>query len=469
MKKMNCFAAIAVGFLALAGLLLAGCNNQVEVEEYGSSAVPYATVSELEEIDGLSLDYVNYRISRTLAMLEMQEFNEQNYWSVNAVLSETPVIIWQDDTVPKYYEFHVIDNNNDVGYVTCTIDKTKGDPVVYVGIERQIYSENDSRSIIAGSQKVFAANYPNYTIASSARAAAVTDNMEEYEEDDSFYTWINSIADEDFALTDFTKEEVIAKYDSDRIAEAERLTKLWSLIDEAEQNILELSDEEIIATVEYYSRSAINSVSTNNSNYHSDFVFVMPYSTYHGTRHFSYCVPSSIEFVAQCYRTDARLSKSNDEIYTAINKCMGETSPFILSSQWQNALSTATNNQLTVKYSPFHDIASVTDRLKSNKLPVLSTRGSGSSVFSIANSHCRCITGTCNASKKILKKFLWITWTQWEKTGYYYIWDNGTDGKNNYCSEPAGTPNNCRNDKQNFFWEKENAWFHICTHTVVRK
>lgn len=459
-----------IGLALVAVVTLFGCKGQVENKENNFEfSAPYATLSELEEIERQSSDYVNYKMLRTLAMLEMQEFNEQHYWSSNAVLSETPVIIWQNDTTPKYYEFHVIDGGSDVGYVTCNVNKKNGDPVAYVGMEKQDYSNDVSRSIAAGTHKVFAANYPAFKVSDTSR------NLESYElidKDEAFYDIIDSMSEEDFSMEGTTKEEVIAEYEEEKESENIRLEKLWSMIYDAEENLINLSDDEIIALFDEETeseRSSLTSYTSSSSNLSSNFAFLLPYSTTRGNRNFEGCVPSVIEFVAQCYRNDKKLAKSDNDIKNAIQTKIGNGNIKFLSSGWADALKSATDNKLTVTSSLLsHKFDKIDKNIKDNLLPVFSCRLNGKTIFSAFDiGHCRCITGTCTLNKKIEKKILWIKWTKWEKTGYYYMWDNTVDLTHNASSEPAGTASSYKNGSYNHFWEKDGSWFYWGTKTVV--
>ena len=85
--------------------------------------IPYASQKELDEVKSLSEDYVDYKISRKLGMLEIANFIDFAAWSSDVTLSEYPVLIWQSEKIPLYYEFQVLDGGELSGYITCNAKK----------------------------------------------------------------------------------------------------------------------------------------------------------------------------------------------------------------------------------------------------------------------------------------------------------------------------------------------------------
>ncbi len=468
------FVRIGICFVLSSMLMfITACSNMSDAVSQNSPC-PYATEAQLDAVANLSGDFISYKVARTLGMLEMADFEDVSGWSHNAVLSDTPVIIWETDDKPKYYEFHVIDNGKDVGYVTCNVSKKAGDPVAFVGSGRKDYPESESRSVISNATKVYNANYPCTEIRSSARTADTEED--EMSEEEAYAAWLETLSDEEIAENGTTREEALGTFIANKGAEEKRLENLWALIDEETENLERLTDEEIIkAITETYSedmegssRSALITNSSASSDKKIDYVFVEPYATNKGNRRLEKCVPSVLEFICQNYVKDNNLAITDDEIRAAILNEMGDKSVLFLleNSKWKNSLSKATGGNLTETSSLLHVFDTITSSLKSNGLPVISCRSGGSNIFGIfKEGHCRAITGTCKVQNLVNRKFLWIKWTEWEKNGYYYMWDNTIDlnGPNTTNDVNFGVYSNKENKH---FWEKDGTWFYCGTKTV---
>ena len=180
-------------------------------------------------------------------------------------------------------------------------------------------------------------------------------------------------------------------------------------------------------------------------------------------RNFTYCVPSVIEFIAQCYAMGTSRKIDNDQINfikEAIDSTFGNTSHFVMDESYPNAMSAATKGALTAPYVLNHDFSFIKDNIINNKLPVMSIRFDFSSNFNtydFTESHCRCVTGVGTTKQKIGKYFLWIKWTEWSNTNYYYLWDNTVDYKT-ASSFSIGPLADYRDKKNMHFWEKDQTW-----------
>ena len=454
-------------------MCLVSCNGINLTDVDFESNAPYATESELTEIKNSSDNYVNYKVSRSLAMLEMEDFNSVSSFSSKAVLSDTPVVIWANNTTPLYYEFHIIDNGEDVGYVTCNIDKTKGDPVVYISDEPQNYSKSDARSVANSKSKIYENCYPNYTVQSNARSVAIDDSL--MTDDETFYAWLDTITEVEYVESETTREEVIADYEQRKKEEQERLAKLWELIDAAEQNLVDLTDEEILAIVDEdnNARSVVNSYTVNNTatNF-TEFVMLEPYCSHKITKcdKLFYCVPSVIEFICKCYAYDKNLNKTEAEIDDVILKTLTNKGVIPIDPAINKSLESATDNGLTSFRSLFHNYDVLKGYMELNKLPIMSSRFEArklSDLIGCEGGHCRCITGFAVNKEVQQKKFLWITWNDYKKAKYYYMWDNGYENHaGNNVIPPKGS------DKVNLdhrFWELDGSWIYKGTRIVVKK
>ena len=86
----------------------------------------------------------------------------------------------------------------------------------------------------------------------------------------------------------------------------------------------------------------------------------------------------------------------------------------------------------------------------------------------LAEGHARAVTGTCKVQDAVAKKFLWIKWTDWKKTEYYYLWDNSHD-YNNSTTTNSVDYSSYKNKVNDHFWEKDGTWFYLGTNTFKTK
>ena len=70
-------------------------------------------------------------MARTFALIELESFRDQNSWQ-NAKLSKYPILIYDGNSLPKYYEFRVLLGENEVGAISSIVQKKDGKPIQYV-------------------------------------------------------------------------------------------------------------------------------------------------------------------------------------------------------------------------------------------------------------------------------------------------------------------------------------------------
>lgn len=90
----------------------------------GAALTPYDSVNDLNAVTNGTSDYVFWVVARVFALIELEKFRSQNNWN-NAVLSERSVIIYDSLSRPKYYEFRVILNGQEIGAITAIAQKKK--------------------------------------------------------------------------------------------------------------------------------------------------------------------------------------------------------------------------------------------------------------------------------------------------------------------------------------------------------
>lgn len=99
-------------------------RTEVSVEiQKATTEIPYANVSDLQ-VFSLNDNVVDYEFSRKMALIDLKDFKKDLFKNnQNATLSEMPVIIYDADNTPKYYEFIVSEQGKEIGTITCFAKK----------------------------------------------------------------------------------------------------------------------------------------------------------------------------------------------------------------------------------------------------------------------------------------------------------------------------------------------------------
>lgn len=128
------------------------------------SKTPYATISELETIS-LDDNNVHYKVACIMALQE--SLSEEGYGDYN--LSKTPVIIYDVNNSPEYYEYRLKKGYNAYKSYAVSVEKAKGVGVIVKMDVANDYSAN-------GNMKVVGLLYPSRygLVNSNTRGSAST-------------------------------------------------------------------------------------------------------------------------------------------------------------------------------------------------------------------------------------------------------------------------------------------------------
>ncbi len=172
-KGFSVFVVVVLLFLAV------GCTSLEEVEETKDD-LDRASRDEMlyrseEELDSFVTrgdeNVVDWRLAQEFAYLELEEMQMEGYFPKEAELRELPIVVYDHDGDMRYYEFRVIDdNNNPIGAITAVADKTRGYPIAYTLLFPKDY--NDSLEKLLDKGKITEDNllslvdndYPDYAI-----------------------------------------------------------------------------------------------------------------------------------------------------------------------------------------------------------------------------------------------------------------------------------------------------------------
>lgn len=408
--------------------------------------VPYASQDELENlamVDGT----VDYRVARVLGAVEMQAFLDTCGWSPSAVLSERPVVIYDvSGNQPLYYEFHVIDNGEDMGFVTCVAQKADGDPVKFISKERQEYLLEPSiaRSLESsdGKAHVYDVGYPRVMPSRLDAARSITPPDDEM----SFDEWLAQLTDEELAAGGRTRDELKSEYDGLEDEEASRLEALWKEIDAAKDQLLEVTDEDIILasmdraigdrmTIEHYVIPQFDNIFFDQVGYYD-----------------IYCAPALLAEILFGYQVQTNRYEANDytkgkEIRDAVKDYLGTGAKYFFGMD--DTIRRFSSDELKLGFHFLHLWDHIVKDLKDNDLPVISLRSGRNCVFEAW--HYRGIIGAKEFRIELKDgRFLWWTWKRYENNKYYYMMDNGADAYQKSDDSDAGeSPKDTLK-----FWEK---------------
>lgn len=113
------------------------CYRTLFIDLRAKSSIPFETEESLTASGATSLDkksdIVHYKVMRNLAMKEIvANYSEVLQIKDSFALSEYPVIIYNYDSRPAYYEFIVLQNNQPISTVTTFADKKTDDILAFL-------------------------------------------------------------------------------------------------------------------------------------------------------------------------------------------------------------------------------------------------------------------------------------------------------------------------------------------------
>ena len=424
MKKCFNRGIVCLSIILSFGLL--GCNP----DQNGDSNLdtPYESDNMLESLS--SQGFVNYKVSRFFALEAMNNFSSYYSWE-DAKLSDKPIVIYNSLTEePRFYEFRVIKDGNEVGAISCVANKKEGEPVRYILPYATQVQETVSRGLLNQDNKLIDAGYPSKIISKNLRTSRAIDVLsgEDYSaplETEVSAKEIIMNADEELlkqlGLDDKEKyEEAIRYYEE----EETKLSEYWAFIDSVEENIINVSDEELLE----------NSSITRNWKEDDKVVLGKWYNIRYWPNYFGeYCGPNCMAFITLGFGSESGFEdcptrydyEKIKNVYDKFSEEIG-TGPKVY-SQLSAGLSKLTNFKLETDFLHFFD--TVKNNIDNTGYPSVSLRSS--KLFQDWEDlawHYRVIMGYKYVYPTIYHQFLWWTWTTNETKRYYIMHDNGSDG-----------------------------------------
>lgn len=451
MKKKRMVKPV-LAVLLLTGLGFYGCKGPEQASEV-ETPTPYADDNLLCIFAGEG--FVNYKVSRFFALEAMNNFSSHYSWE-GASLSDKPVVIYNSLTEePRFYEFRVIKDGKEVGAISCVANKKEGEPVRYILPYATPVQETVTRSLLNQNNKLIDTGYPSKIVSKNFKTSRAIDvsNGEDYSEPVETEVSAKEIimnADEELlkqlGLDDKEKyQEAMRHYEE----EESKLSDYWAFIDSVENNIINVTEEELL-----------NAMSSGSRNWQADTIVTLDrwYNKKDWTPSFGeYCGPNCMAFITLGFGNESGYTDcptvNNYWKLKALYDTFGETigtGPKVY-SQLSDGLSKLTNFKLEPDFLHFFD--TVKNNIDNTGYPSVSLRSSR--LFEGWDKlawHYRVIMGYKYEYPTYRRQFLWWVWDENATERYYIIHDNGTD------SDDTGE---CV--------EHENTYYHLWSAHVVKK
>lgn len=145
MKRITSFVLITL--LAFVGCQKEEMSSEVITSKKREVAIPYASESVLKTL-AKNTGVIDFELSRKMALYDLKDFKKETFeGKENLRLSDYPVIVYDRDNTPKFYEFIVSDKNNkNIGTITCFAKKEIPGFTAYVLPFVRDYKNKDATS-----------------------------------------------------------------------------------------------------------------------------------------------------------------------------------------------------------------------------------------------------------------------------------------------------------------------------------
>lgn len=187
--------------------------------------IPYASKEELDKFSA-NQKIVNYALSRETALFDLQDFKKEVFQNKeNLALSELPVIVYDYDNTPKYYEFIVLENGKEIGTITSFAKKEVPGFTAYVLPFVRNYSDKNAT--------LYSNVYPNIserqeqTLQVSARKVISKEELQIREEARAFWEEIDNPKTDELPISPLVRawneEHIIPEFNNDALLR----TRFW--------------------------------------------------------------------------------------------------------------------------------------------------------------------------------------------------------------------------------------------------
>lgn len=399
---------------------------------------PYTDVTELEIVTENTDKYVDWKVARIFAVMEKESFITENDWS-NSKVSKRPIIIYNHELEPKYYEFRVIQAGVEIGAIACNAQKKGGKPIQYIMEYAKKYNASGTRGL---NLKIIDNGYPANVIQGIINSKGA---LEQKIDPETGLPVNNDAAEFEVTSIDFLENadtEVLKKLGitteemkADLLQKAEEkqaeISEMWNQIESVKNLILKTTDNEIEA-------AANTSKALNRGNWTSQYIAYQWWNKANWINPGGWCGPNCLEFIsigANCYPGVTGTPGNNwNTVYSVYSTFVNETGTG--AKVWEDLKSAlAKYTTYTLNYKDFfsnksHGWDKINSEMRAYAAPALSLR-TWASVNGAWNWswHYRVICGTKRVHTEWKASFLWWSWTESKNEDYYLMHDNGADGK----------------------------------------
>ena len=268
----------------------------------GGGFIPYASDEELER-GTKSSDVVDYKLVRKLLKIDFELGLKETYDWEGTEISEKPVLIYDSECKPQYYEFIVKTDSEPIGTITTYATKASTDVVSYVIPWVRDYSTYLTK---ANEYSLFSEGYPTRMVCGVLGKAGETPSiaidmdsgnsveLQTKTSKELLLEQIESLTQEELQEMELENWQEEFTATEEKIEEEnEDAVEYWQAVEAYKENFLALTDKEI--------EEEYNETKWKDYNYKTTYdTYIIPAYNSDGmkrTRWNGFCVPSAICWV----------------------------------------------------------------------------------------------------------------------------------------------------------------------------
>ena len=435
--------------LAMCLLSVFSCSQPTVSPDTGTQAemvavIPYAEEAKLNEWAGTE-DMTDWKLMRLIAVADLLELGENMGFTVSDRLSEYPVAVMDpSDGRPAYYEFQILRDYENIGYITTAARSGDGDPVQFISDQPRDWSEAETEKALAAGKNVYASSYPFVVFASpeeTKNLEPVNDIPEGMTSEEYITKIAEAIPDEEFAEMGLSREDYIADCIAKQKEEDERTQQLWEALEAEADKILNMSEEDIRKAFEESEEKSVSQGTQHAYGAEWKYTILDRWKNKHfymnGDVLTTYCCPMAETMLLSglengTYVYGSTFAKTMKRLIDAGLKSEGPVAPWKAAEPFNKA-----SDKYSMRGSYIWD-GSVAGDLKANDLPVLILRTGTidlwkvltldfDGLYSDASFHYRLCVGEATKSYSQKHRFLWWSWTEWRTEQWRFMYDNYAD------------------------------------------
>lgn len=415
---------------------------------------PFDSVDDLNTVTNGTTDYIFWGVARVFALIELEKFRSQNNWN-NATLSPRPIIIYDSLSRPKYYEFRVILNNQEIGAITAIAQKKDGDPIRYVMSFAKDYGAMVNKW---KNYKIIEEKYPTKIFV--GRLAGINKSPVSVIDPDNGnvtnslpkITLLDILTNANSSILSHLKisnQTTIQAMIQIQLSNQTAKSNFWSQVEQHESNIIQITDDEIAAKGKSMRTKSQSDDIYELSSWANITTWPLP------TGQIS-CLPYCCTFISIGARYFPGWNYNDGDPYSlpqnavnAVNQCFfntlgtGDGHPYYETEQRVSDAFSAANVPLSQASWNWHTLDYAKSDMQNNGFPDISLEGNGLLNLDIWNYHYRVVFGT---DRQTVNVGFWVTSSWWWNIAtftydWYHLQDDGADhGTSDYTYWEESNP-----------------------------